>query len=255
MGVRKTRASGRVSTPLSLIMFHYEKAWQEVKARIASAASRAGRDPNSVQLLAVSKTFPPEAIRAVHALGQRAFGENYVQECAEKIDALADLTDIEWHLIGPLQSNKATVAAGRFDWVQTVDRVKIAERLSRSRPDNVPPLEVCVQVNASGEASKSGVTPADAVALAKAVAALPRLRLRGIMGIPEATEDIARRRAQFRVLRECLDDCRAAGLPADTLSMGMSADLEDAIAEGATLVRIGTSIFGAREARHAGVVA
>jgi pyridoxal phosphate enzyme (YggS family) len=231
-------------------MSHYEKAWQEVMARIARAATSAGRDPNSVRLLAVSKTFPPEAIRAVHALGQRAFGENYVQECAEKIDALADLTDIEWHLIGPLQGNKATVAAGRFDWVQTVDRMKIAERLARARPADAPPLDVCVQVNVSGEASKSGVVPGDAVPLAKAVAALPRLRLRGIMGIPEPTDDAARRRAQFRVLRECLDACRAAGLPADTLSMGMSADLEGAIAEGATLVRVGTSIFGAREARR-----
>ena len=236
-------------------MFHYEKAWQEVKVRIAHAASKVGRDPNSVRLLAVSKTFPPEAIRAVHALGQRAFGENYVQECAEKIDALADLTDIEWHLIGPLQSNKATLAAKRFDCVQTIDRVKIAERLSRARPADAPPLDVCVQVNASGEASKSGVDPAEAVALARAVAALPRLRLRGIMGIPEPTEDIARRRAQFRVLRGCLDGCRAAGLATDMLSMGMSADLEDAIAEGATLVRVGTAIFGEREARHAGAVA
>ena len=236
-------------------MFHYEKAWQEVKARIARAASRAGRDPNSVRLLAVSKTFPPEAIRAVHALGQRAFGENYVQECTEKIGALADLPDIEWHLIGPLQSNKAAVAAARFDWVQTIDRLKIAERLSRARPADAPPLDVCVQVNASGEVSKSGVDPADAVPLAQAVAALPRLRLRGIMGIAEPTEDTARRRAQFRVLRDCLECCRAAGLDADTLSMGMSADLEDAIAEGATLVRVGTSIFGAREARHAGVLA
>ena len=232
-------------------MFHYEKAWQEVMARIARAATSAGRDPNSVRLLAVSKTFPPEAIRAVHALGQRAFGENYVQECAEKIDALADLTDIEWHLIGPLQGNKATVAAGRFDWVQTVDRMKIAERLARARPADAPPLDVCVQVNVSGEASKSGVVPSDAVPLAKAVAALPQLRLRGIMGIPEPTDDVARRREQFRVLRECLDACRAEGLAADTLSMGMSADLEDAIAEGATLVRVGTSIFGAREARSA----
>ena len=230
-------------------MFHYEKAWQEVMARIARAAVSAGRDPNSIRLLAVSKTFPPEAIRAVYALGQRAFGENYVQECVEKMDALADLADIEWHLIGPLQSNKASVAAGRFAWVQTIDRMKIAERLARARPLDAPPLDVCVQVNASFEASKAGVGPADAAPLAKAVARLPRLRLRGIMGIPEPTEDPARRRKQFRVLRECLDACRAAGLEADTLSMGMSADLEDAIAEGATLVRVGTSIFGERAAR------
>ena len=235
-------------------MFHYEKAWQEVKTRIARAASQAGRDPDSVRLLAVSKTFPPEAIRAVHALGQRGFGENYVQECAEKMDALADLSDIEWHLIGPLQSNKTSVAAERFAWVQTVDRMKIAERLSRSRPADAPPLEVLVEINVSGEASKSGVAPADAVPFAKAVAALPRLRFRGIMGIPEPTDEIARRRAQFRALRECLDRCRAAGLAADTLSMGMSADLEDAIAEGATLVRVGTAIFGPREPRHVGLV-
>ena len=230
-------------------MFHYEKAWQELMARIARAASSAGRDPGGVRLLAVSKTFPPDAIRAVHGLGQRAFGENYVQECAAKIDALSDLRDIEWHLIGPLQGNKSTLAAGRFTWVETVDRVRIAERLSRARPADAPPLDVCVQVNASGEASKSGVAPADALPLAKAVAALPRLRLRGIMGIPEPTDDPVRRRAQFRVLRDCLDACRAAGLPADTLSMGMSADLEDAIAEGATLLRVGTAIFGSREAR------
>ena len=228
-------------------MFHYEKAWQEVMARVGRAAKAVGRDPDTVRVLAVSKTFPSDAIRAVHALGQRAFGENYVQEGAEKIDALADLTDIEWHLIGPLQSNKTAIAARRFGWVQTIDRMKIAERLARERAPDAPPLEVCVQVNASGEASKSGVGPAEAVPLAKAVAALPRLRLRGIMGIPEPTDDVERRRTQFRVLRECLEACRAAGLPVDTLSMGMSADLEDAIAEGATLVRVGTSIFGARE--------
>ncbi|MEO8306311.1 MAG: YggS family pyridoxal phosphate-dependent enzyme [Betaproteobacteria bacterium] len=228
-------------------MFHYEKAWQGVIARIARAATEAGRDPADVRLLAVGKTFPAEAIRAVHALGQRAFGENYVQEGAAKANALSDLPDIEWHLIGPLQSNKAAVAASRFAWVHTVDRLKIAERLSVARSSDAPPLSVCVQVNTSFEASKSGVAPDEAVALATAVAALPRLSLRGIMGIPEPTDDIDRRRAQFRRLRECLDACRAAGLPVDTLSMGMSADLEDAIAEGATLVRVGTSIFGARE--------
>jgi len=228
-------------------MFHYEKAWQDVKARIARAARAAGRDPDGIRLVAVSKTFPPEAIRIVHALGQREFGENYVQEAVCKLDALADLAPVEWHLIGPLQSNKAGIAAARFAWVQTVDRAKIAERLSAARPTGAPPLNVCVQVNASGEASKSGVATHEAVALAMAVAALPRLRLRGIMGIPEPTVDRGRRRAQFRVLRECLDACKASGLPVDTLSMGMSADLEDAIAEGATLVRVGTAIFGARE--------
>jgi pyridoxal phosphate enzyme (YggS family) len=228
-------------------MFHYEKTWQDVLARIARAAQACGRDPAAVRLVAVSKTFPPEAIRAVHALGQRAFGENYVQEAGEKMSCLSDLAGIEWHLIGPLQSNKAGIAATRFAWVQTVDRMKIAARLSAARPETAAPLSVCVQVNASGEPSKSGVAPARAVELAQAVAALPRLSLRGIMGIPEPTPDSRLRRAQFRVLRECFDACRAAGLPVDTLSMGMSADLEDAIAEGATLVRVGTSIFGARE--------
>lgn len=228
-------------------MFHYEKAWQEVMARIARAARAAGRDPDDVRLVAVSKTFPPAAVRAVHALGQREFGENYAQEGDSKMDALADLPDIEWHMIGPLQSNKAGPVARRFDWVQTVDRMKIAERLSAARPAEVPPLDVCVQVNASGEASKGGVEPAAAVALAQAVAALPHLRLRGIMGIPEPTDDAVRRRAQFRVLRTCLDALRTAGLPVDTLSMGMSADLEDAILEGATLVRVGTAIFGPRD--------
>ena len=227
-------------------MFHYEKAWQDVKARIAHAARAVGRDPDGIRLVAVSKAFPPEAIRIVHALGQREFGENYVQEAVGKLDALADLAPIAWHLIGPLQSNKTAIAAARFAWVQTVDRAKIAERLSAARPAGAPPLDVCVQVNASGEASKSGVAPDEAVGLAKAVAALPRLRLRGIMGIPEPTDDRARRCAQFRLLRECLDACKASGLPVDTLSMGMSADFEDAIAEGATLVRVGTAVFGAR---------
>jgi len=227
-------------------MFHYEKTWQDVLARIAGAARACGRDPAGVRLLAVSKSFPPEAVRAVHALGQREFGENYVQEGVLKMAGLSDLADVEWHLIGPLQSNKAGIAALRFAWVQTIDRAKIATRLSAARPAGIPPLHVCIQVNASGEASKSGVAPGKAVDLAQAVAGLPRLRLRGIMGIPEPTADAGRRRAQFRVLREAFDACRATGLPLDTLSMGMSADLEDAIAEGATLVRVGTSIFGAR---------
>ena len=229
------------------IMFHYEKAWQEVMARIARAAQKTGRNPEDVRLLAVSKTFPSEAVRAVHGLGQREFGENYVQEGSIKMDALSDLVGVQWHLIGPLQSYKAGIAAVRFAWVHTVDRLKIAVRLSAARPAHAPPLNICVQVNASGEASKSGVAPVAALSLAQAIAALPRLRLRGIMGIPEPTEDRVRRRAQLRVLSQCLDACKAAGLTVDTLSMGMSADLEDAIAEGATLVRVGTAIFGARE--------
>ena len=227
-------------------MFHYENAWQEVMDRIVRAAQKAGRNPGDVRLLAVSKTFPPEAIRAVHALGQRHFGENYVQEGSGKMDVLSDLADVSWHLIGPVQSNKAGMAAVRFAWVHSVDRAKIALRLSAARPADAPPLNVCVQVNASSEASKSGVAPAAAVALAQTVAALPRLKLRGIMGIPEPTADPVRRRLQFRVLSHSLDACKAAGLSVDTLSMGMSDDLEDAIAEGATLVRVGTAIFGAR---------
>lgn len=227
-------------------MSHYEKAWQAVLQRIEVATRAAGRPPGSVRLLAVAKTFPAEAIRAAHAAGQRAFGENYVQEAAAKRDALRDLAGVEWHLIGPLQSNKTALAASTFDWVETVDRPKVAQRLSAQRPEDRPPLSVCVQVNVSGEATKSGVPPADAVALAREVAALPRLRLRGIMGIPEPTADTAVARAQFRALRECFDGCRAAGLSVDTLSMGMSADLELAIAEGATQVRVGTALFGTR---------
>jgi pyridoxal phosphate enzyme (YggS family) len=229
-----------------MIMVPYEKPLQAVRARIAQAARAAGRDPASVRLLAVSKTFAPAAIRAVHALGQTAFGENYVQEAIPKMDALADLGDAEWHFIGPLQGNKAKPAAERFAWVQTVDRERIAQRLSAARPATLPPLNVLVQVNASGEATKSGVEPHEALALAKIVAALPRLALRGVMGIPEPTGDVATQRAQFRALRECFDALRDARLRVDTLSMGMSADLETAIAEGSTMVRVGTAIFGPR---------
>jgi pyridoxal phosphate enzyme (YggS family) len=227
-------------------MSHYEKAWQAAMVRIGDAALAAGRSSNSVKLLAVSKTFGPEAVRSVYATGQRAFGENYVQEAAMKREALADLPDIEWHLIGPLQSNKARAAAETFDWVETVDRLKVAERLAAARPPSLGPLMVLVQVNASAEATKSGVPPADGVALARAVHGLPGLTLRGIMGIPEPTDDRAAQQRQFRVLRECFDACLAAGLSVDTLSMGMSADLEAAIAEGATEVRVGTAIFGRR---------
>jgi PLP dependent protein len=227
------------------IMGHYENAWQAVLHRVAAAAQACGRTPQSVQLLAVSKTFPADAIREVYAAGQRAFGENYVQEAAAKRAALADLTDVSWHLIGPLQSNK-TAQASTFDWVETVDRRKIAERLSSQRPPGLPPLSVCIEVNVSGEASKSGAAPAEAAALAVAVAGLPNLRVRGIMGIPAPTADATVARAQFRALAECFEACRDAGLAVDTLSMGMSADLELAIAEGSTQVRVGTAIFGAR---------
>jgi len=228
-------------------MFQYEKAWQEVRARIARAAWLAGRPPESVRLLAVSKTFPPEAVRALHALGQRAFGENYVQEGLAKMVALAEVPGLEWHMIGPLQSNKTGPVAERFDWVHTVDREKVAARLSAARSRVAPPLNVCVQVNVSGEATKSGVAPEAAVALARLVSTLPGLALRGLMAIPEPSDDVTVQRAQFRRARECFDACRAAGLAVDTLSMGMSADLEAAIAEGATMVRVGTAIFGSRE--------
>ena len=227
-------------------MSHYEKAWQAVAERIERAVQAAGRTAGSVRLLAVSKTFPVDAVRAVHAVGQRSFGENHVQEGAAKRQATADLADVVWHLIGPLQGNKTRLAAETFDWVESVDRLKIAQRLSAQRPADRAPLDVCVQVNVSGEASKSGVAPAEVLALALAIADLPRIRLRGIMGIPAPTEDPAQQRKQFRRLRECLESCVAAGLPLDTLSMGMSADLEAAIAEGSTQVRVGTAIFGSR---------
>ncbi len=227
-------------------MSHYEKAWQAVAERIEKAVRAAGRAAGSVRLLAVSKTFPADAVRAVHAAGQRSFGENHVQEGAAKRQATADLRDVAWHLIGPLQGNKTRLAAETFDWVESVDRLKIAQRLSAQRPADRAPLDVCVQVNVSGEASKSGVAPDEALALALAVADLPRIRVRGIMGIPAPTDDPAQLRTQFRRLRKCLEDCVEAGLPLDTLSMGMSADLEAAIAEGSTQVRVGTAIFGAR---------
>ncbi|MBK1687459.1 YggS family pyridoxal phosphate-dependent enzyme [Rubrivivax gelatinosus] len=222
---------------------------QEVKRRIAAAANAAGRDAQSVTLLAVSKTFPAADVRAAHAAGQRAFGENYVQEALAKIAELADLRpQLEWHLIGPLQSNKTRPVAEAFDWVHSVDRLKIAQRLAEQRPAWLPPLQLCLQVNVSGEASKSGCAPEELPSLAHAVAALPadRVRLRGLMAIPEPAEDPAAQRLPLARLRTMLDTLNADGLALDTLSMGMSADLEAAVAEGATLVRIGTAIFGRR---------
>ena len=223
-----------------------ENAWQAVRSRIALAARNAGRDPATVGLLAVTKGQPVDAVRTAYAMGQRAFGENYVQEAQRKAELLSDLPGIEWHLIGPLQSNKARPAAALFGWVQSVDRLRIAERLSAARDARSQSLNVCVQVNISGEASKSGAPPTDALALARAVAGLPRLVLRGFMGIAEETSDVERQRRQFRGLRELFDAARGAGLAVDTLSMGMSADLEAAVMEGATLVRIGTALFGPR---------
>ena len=217
----------------------------EVLARIEAAARAAGRDPSAVSLLAVSKTWPAAAVREAAAAGQRAFGENYVQEGVDKVEALRDLS-LEWHFIGPLQSNKPRPVANAFDWVHGIDRLKIAERLSAQRDVHLPPLNVCIQVNVSGEDSKSGVAPDEVAALAQAVAALPRLRLRGLMCIPEPTEDTALLRARFAVLRRLRDELVAAGLALDTLSIGMSHDLEAAIAEGASMVRVGSAIFGER---------
>jgi len=218
---------------------------QAVRTRIAAAASAAGRTPESITLLAVSKTKPLADVLAAAAAGQTAFGENYVQEGCEKAAATVDRS-LEWHFIGPLQSNKTRLVAEHFAWVHSVDRLKIAERLSAQRPTDLPPLQVCVQVNVSGEASKSGCTPAEALALCQAVAALPQLRLRGLMAIPEPADDAAAQRTPLRQLREIYESIRAAGLPLDTLSMGMTHDLEAAIAEGATIVRVGTAIFGER---------
>jgi hypothetical protein len=230
---------------------HVARHLEEVRQRIAKAAADASRDASTVMLLAVSKTFPAEDVRAAFDAGQRAFGENYVQEAVAKITGLADLrSEIEWHFIGPLQSNKTKVVAENFDWVHSVDRLKIAERLSDQRPDGMPRLNVCLQINVSGEDSKSGVAPDDALALAHQIAALPRLRLRGLMAIPEPAGTLDEQRVPHRRLREIMDTLRADGLELDTLSMGMSADIEAAILEGATMVRIGTAIFGARDYSH-----
>lgn len=220
---------------------------QQVRARITAACAAAQRPVQSVTLLAVSKTFPAQALREAHACGQRVFGESYVQEAQVKIAALAGLHPRpEWHLIGPLQSNKTREVALAFDWVHGIDRLKVAERLSAQRPSDRPPLQVCLQVNLSGEASKSGVSAVEALPLARAVAALPRLRLRGLMAIPAPATGFEAQRAAHRPLRELFEALRAEGLALDTLSMGMSADLEAAIAEGATIVRVGTALFGAR---------
>jgi len=220
---------------------------QQVRARVVKACTATGRDAASVQLLAVSKTFGPEAVREAHAAGQLAFGENYVQEALSKIEALADLrAELEWHCIGPLQSNKTRSVAEHFDWVHSVDRLKIAQRLSEQRPAGLPALQVCLQVNVDGGANKSGVPPQEAVALARAVAELPRLRLRGIMAIPEPAPDFVAQRALFMEAAAVFEQICATGIAIDTLSLGMSADLEAAIAAGSTMVRVGTAIFGGR---------
>lgn len=218
----------------------------QVSTRIHAAAAAAKRDEDSVQLLAVSKTKPAEAVREAHAAGIRDFGENYLQEALSKQLELTDLPLI-WHFIGPIQSNKTRAIAEHFAWVHSVDRLKIAQRLSEQRPADLPPLNICIQVNVSGEASKSGCTPADLPALANAISELPRIKLRGLMAIPEPTEDRAAQDAAFAAVQRLQ---ASLNLPLDTLSMGMSHDLESAIAMGATWVRIGTALFGARGAQQ-----
>jgi pyridoxal phosphate enzyme (YggS family) len=227
-------------------MSSIESNLQVVRARIAAAARAAGREPGDIALLAVSKTFAAEQVRAAYAAGQREFGENYAQEAMEKIDALAALPII-WHFIGPVQSNKTRSIAQHFDWVHSVASEKIGRRLAEARPAGLDSLNICLQVNVSGEASKSGVAPEQARPLAEALRALPRLRLRGLMALPEPSADIALQRRRFAGLRILREQLNAAGFGLDTLSMGMSQDLEAAVMEGATIVRVGTAIFGERK--------
>ncbi|QYF95915.1 YggS family pyridoxal phosphate-dependent enzyme [Massilia sp. PAMC28688] len=222
---------------------------QAVDASILAAASAAGRAREAIGLLAVSKTFPPEAVLEAIAAGQHAFGENYLQEALDKMTAVSRAVpaqEIAWHFIGPIQSNKTRPIAQHFDWVHTVERLKIAQRLSEQRPEDKAPLNICLQVNISGEASKSGAAPEELEALAQAVAQLPRLRLRGLMAIPEPETEFDRQRAAFHRLRNLFEGLNAKGMEMDTLSMGMSSDLQAAIAEGATIVRVGSAIFGSR---------
>ncbi|ADE12983.1 YggS family pyridoxal phosphate-dependent enzyme [Sideroxydans lithotrophicus] len=218
---------------------------QATRDAIAQAAISAHRNVAEVHLLAVSKTFPAEAVREAYRGGQAAFGENYLQEALEKIAALRDLP-LEWHFIGPIQSNKTRAIAENFAWVHSVDRLKIAERLSAQRPSQLPPLNICLQVNVSGEESKSGVAPAEVAQLAQDVAHLPNLRLRGLMTIPSPAADQEQQRAPFAQMRALLKQLNSQGMSLDTLSMGMTHDFPAAIMEGATIVRVGTAIFGQR---------
>lgn len=222
---------------------------QRVHERIARACEAAHRPVNEVTLLAVSKTFGPEAVREAFAAGQSAFGENYIQEAVEKMALLRELP-LQWHCIGPIQSNKTRLVAAHFDWAHTVDRLKTAQRLSQQRPDGMAPLQVCIQVNIDGGPAKSGVAPQDVLALARDVAQLPRLALRGLMTIPEPAADFAGQKAVHMKAKALFDDLRESGLALDTLSMGMTADLEAAIAAGSTMVRVGTAIFGGRPAKQ-----
>ena len=217
----------------------------QVRKRIALASQAVGRSPEAVKLLAVSKTMPAQAVREAYAAGQLAFGENYIQEGVDKIASLADLP-LEWHCIGPIQSNKTKLVAENFAWVHSIDRLKIAERLSAQRPSHLSPLQVCLQVNVDGGSNKSGVAPEELLALAQAVAKLPHLQLRGIMTIPEPAETEAEARAVHHQAKTLFDNLNHAGLKLDTLSMGMTSDLEAAVAEGSTCVRVGTANFGAR---------
>ena len=229
-----------------------EDKLQQVHRQMADACAQAGRDVNAVTLLAVSKTFGPDAVAQALAAGQHAFGENYIQEGVEKIQALRIShpgAAIQWHCIGPVQSNKTRLVAAHFDWVQSVDRLKIAQRLSEQRPPELPPLQVCLQVNVDGGPTKSGVTPAELPALAEAVAQLPRLTLRGLMCIPEPADGFEAQRAVFAQAKDLFDRLNAQGLGLDTLSMGMTDDLDAAVASGSTMVRVGRAIFGSRAAR------
>jgi len=223
-----------------------------INARIAEAEARFGRAPGAVTLLAVSKTQPPEAVEEAARAGQQAFGENHLQDAMTKLGPLAEL-DLEWHFIGPMQSNKTRPIAERFDWVHSVDRLRVAERLSAQRGSDRAPLSVCLQVNVSAETSKSGVSPANVSALAADVAALPNLTLRGLMAIPAPVDGFESQRKALRPLVEIYERLRAEGHPLDTLSMGMTDDLEAAIAEGATIVRIGTAVFGPRRSPAQGL--
>lgn len=227
---------------------------EQVRARIRAACQAAGRAPAEVTLLAVSKTFGPQAVRAAAACGQRAFGENYLQEAVEKMAQLAEDADappLEWHCIGPIQSNKTRLVAEHFDWAHTVDRLKTAQRLSQQRPAHLAPLNVCIQVNIDGGANKAGVMPEETLALAREIAPLPGLALRGLMTIPEPAADFESQRAVHLRARALFDQLRAQGLALDTLSMGMTSDLEAAIAAGSTMVRVGTAIFGGRPMKTA----
>lgn len=225
---------------------------QVVKSRIAAAAHKAGRDPMDVHLLAVSKAWPAETVSEAASAGQREFGENYVKEAVEKVTSLADLR-LDWHFIGPLQSNKTRAVAEHFAWVHSIDRQKIAQRLSEARGASRPPLQVCIQINVSGERTKGGVAAKDLPSLAQSVAALPNLTLRGLMAIPEPSQDMALLRRRFATVRRLKEQLCQGGMNLDTLSMGMSDDLEAAIMEGATIVRVGTAIFGCRPSLGAGL--